>query len=265
MLAYAGVAAFLWLAQDGMLFFPQPARGPAAAPPGWVLEPVSLAAADGTRLAGVLSLPPGAATARHPAVIYFGGNAEEVTASAREAGRRYGRRAVLLVNYRGYGESEGKPGEKALVSDAIELLDWAMARPDVDRRRVALHGQSLGSAVAVQAAAAREVACVVLSTPFDSARAVAADLYPWLPVGLLLRHPFDSAALAPSIRAPALVLIAGEDSIVPPKHAERLAEAWGGPVQRVRLDGAGHNDLYAHPHYETSIRAFLDRHLGPGA
>ena len=79
MLAYAGMASFLWLAQDSMIFLPRPAHGPAAAPPGWALEKVALTAADGTPLAGVLLLPPGDALARRPAVLYFGGNARAST------------------------------------------------------------------------------------------------------------------------------------------------------------------------------------------
>lgn len=256
---YAGVAGMVYFAQDGLMFMPQRAFAPPVAPPGWHLERVRISARDGTRIAGVLVKPGGT---RSPLVIYYGGNAEEITGSAAEAPRFWGRRAVLLVNYRGYGESEGKPGEAELVSDALEVFDWAAKRPDLDPARIALHGASLGSGVAVQVAAARPVKCVVLSTPFDSARAVAAAIYPWLPVGLLMRHPFDSTSRAGNIKVPALVLIAAEDTIIPPRHAERLAAAWGGPVERVAFAGRGHNDLFTDPDYGAAIAGFLDRQLG---
>lgn len=259
---YAGLAAFVWFSQERLLFMPQGARAAARAPAGWAMEPVAFTARDGVRLRGVLVKPPGAPA---PLVLYFGGNAEEATGSAADAPRLWGRHAVLLVNYRGYGESEGRPGERELVADALEIFDWAVARADIDGARVALHGASLGSGVAVQVAAARPVRCVVLSTPFDSVRAVASGVYPWLPVGLLIRHPFDSAARAPAIAAPALVLLAERDDVIPPVHGERLAAAWGGPVQRVVFAGRGHNDLFADPGYGQAIVAFLDRHLGPGA
>lgn len=254
------MAAFLWLMQDGMIFLPRPVQGVPAPPPGWALEKVSLAAADGTPLAGVLVRPPGEAGTRLPAVLYFGGNAEEVTAGSADAGRRYGRRAVLLVNYRGYGDSGGKPGEAALVADAIALYDWAARRADLDPARFCVHGRSLGSGVAVQLAAARPVRCVVLTSPFDSLAAVGHTHYPWLPVGLLLRHRFDSAAVAGGIRAPAFVIYGTEDTIVPAEHSERLAAAWGGPVERLRIEGHGHNDLDFDPRYAVAIAAFLDRH-----
>jgi len=262
-LAYAGMAAFMWLTQDSQLFFPQPTRGTAAPPPGWSLEKVAIDAADGTRLAGVLVKPPVDPAAARPmaVVIHFGGNAEEVTAYAPEVERLYGRRAVVLVNYRGYGDSAGRPGEKALVADALAIHDWAARRGDLDGSRICVHGRSLGSGVAVQLAAARPLRCLVLTSPFESFVAVGKTHMPWLPVGWLLRHRFDCLAHAPALKVPLLAIFGGADTIIPPDHSERLAAAWGGPVERVRLDGFGHNDIDLDPRYAQAIAAFLDRHL----
>ena len=262
--SYAGIAGLLWLSQESMIFLPQPSLGKPTAPRGWSLEAVRFTARDGTRLAGVL-VKPGAAPdvapdARSPLLIFYGGNAEEVTLSAHGA-HLLGTRALLLVNYRGYGESEGRPSESALVSDALELYDWAAARPDVDPARIALHGRSLGSGVAVQVAAARAVKCLVLTSPMDSVREVAKSLYPWLPIALLLRHPFDSAARAPQLKMPALFLMAGEDRVIATKHSERLASVWGGSVERVTFPGHDHNDLELNDGYFSAISKFLDAHL----
>lgn len=262
-LAYAGMAAFMWLTQDSQLFFPQPTRGTAVPPAGWSLEKVAIDAADGTRLAGVLVKPPVDPAAARPmaVVIHFGGNAEEVTAYSGEVERQYGRRAVLLVNYRGYGDSGGKPGEKALVADAAALYDWAAKRADLDATRICAHGRSLGTGVAVQLAAARPLKCVLLTSPFESLVAVGKTHFGWLPVDLLLRHRFDSLAHAPGMKIPALVVYGSDDTIIPAEHSERLAAAWGGPVERVRLDGFGHNDIDLNPRYAEAMVAFLDRHL----
>jgi fermentation-respiration switch protein FrsA (DUF1100 family) len=165
------------------------------------------------------------------------------------------------VNYRGYGASGGEPGEKALVADAVALLDWVRRRADLDGGRIALHGRSLGSGVAVQAAAARPPRCVVLTSPFTSALEVAKQIYPWLPVALLMRHPFDSAAVAPALRAPALFVFGETDSIVPASLSRKLARGWGGSAELAPIDGAGHNDLSLDPRYDASIRGFLDRCL----
>ena len=123
---YAAVAALVWYGQERLLFNPPPPHGPPQVPAGWRAEAIEHQTADGTRLSGVLLLP---ARPRPPLVIYFGGNAEEVTASSGEVETEYGQRAVLLVNYRGYGASAGHASEKALVSDALSLYD-AMARRD---------------------------------------------------------------------------------------------------------------------------------------
>lgn len=259
-LAYAGMVALLWLTQERLIFMPQPARGSPRAPSGWSVEKVAVTAADGTSLVGVLLRPPAGPGAKLPVVLYFGGNAEEVTAHGEDADRRYGRRAVLLVNYRGYGESGGRPGEKAMVADALLLHDWAARHAGLDPARIAVHGRSVGTGVAVQLAAARPVRCVVLTSPFESLAAVARSHYPWLPVGWLLRHRFDSAAFAGRVKAPALVVYGGADTIIAPEHSERLAAAWGGPVDRVRLEGFGHNELDLDPKYAAAIAAFLDRH-----
>lgn len=258
LIGYLGLAGIIWLAQERLMFYPRAAEPRPAAPRGWSLEDVSIATSDGTQIAGVLVIPP---VKRASAVIYFGGNAEEVTSYAPNVADVYGERAVLLVNYRGYGTSGGKPGESALVADGLALFDWLAAHAGVDATRIALHGRSLGSGVAVQVAAARPARCVVLTSPFSSALDVAKEMYPWLPVSMLLRHPFDSAAHAPRIKLPLLVLFGEEDRLIAPHHSERLAQLWGGPVERASFAGFGHNDLDLHPRYSAAIRQFLERHL----
>lgn len=257
-IGYAVIAALVWAFQERLLFYPR-AAGTAPAPPaGWLSEEVTHTAADGTRLHGVLVRP---SSERGPLVIYFGGNAEEVTEYAGSAETTYGRRAVLFVNYRGYGRSEGRPGERAMVSDAVELFDWAARRADVDPARIALHGRSLGTGVAVQVAAQRPARCLMLTSPFSSAREVASEVYPWLPVRWLMRHPFDSLEHAPRLRTPVLVLIGESDDLIPPGHSDRLADAWGVRAERVRFPGFGHNDIGMHPGYDAALQAFLARCL----
>jgi fermentation-respiration switch protein FrsA (DUF1100 family) len=248
----------VWLAQERLIFYPPGAAPVPAAPRGWRVEEVVLATRDGTRISGVLLLPP---LDRAPLVIYFGGNAQDATLEAPDVEAQYGARAVLLVNYRGYGRSEGRPGETALVADALELFDWAARRTDIDSTRIAVHGRSLGSGVAVRVAAERPVRCVVLTSPFGSMVDVARAAYPWLPVALLMRHRFDSAAHAQGIKVPALFLIGEADTLIRPGESRRLAARWGGPVEEVALPGFGHNDVGLHPRYAAAIHAFLDRHL----
>jgi pimeloyl-ACP methyl ester carboxylesterase len=106
------------------------------------------------------------------------------------------------MNYRGYGGSDGTPSETALLSDALFVFDYMLATEGIDPAHVVLMGRSLGSGVAVHVAAKRKVGGVILVTPFDSLVNVARAHYPIFPVGLMLKHRFDSAALAPGITTP---------------------------------------------------------------
>ena len=189
-------------------------------------------------------------------VLYFGGNAEEVSWMIDPAAAQTPGVSWLLIDYRGYGASQGSPSEKNLVSDALVWHRYAVQ--ELHARKIFALGRSLGGGVAAWLAARRPLAGVILVTPFDSLTAVAQRYYPYLPVKWLLRHRFDALSLAPGIGLPMLCLVAGRDEVVPPAHAERLCEAWGGPKRKVILAGAQHNDADAAPEFWPSIRRFLD-------
>jgi len=241
----------MYLAQDSLIFFPQPLaemRRAAIAQRGGV-ESLFLHAADGTRLhAWHAKGAPGA-----PLVIYFGGNAEEVSRFLEAAARHAPQASWLLVDYRGYGSSAGSPSEAALIADALQWYDHVSK----NEKKIYVFGRSLGSGVAVQLAAARPVAGVVLVTPFDSMVEVGRHHYPFLPVSWMLKHRFDSAALAPKIAAPLLCIVALRDEIIPTARSQRLYEAWGGPKRWVGLEGATHNTTDDHAGFWPGIRGFL--------
>lgn len=239
-------ALLVYLAQDSLVFHPRPLAEPqrAAIAKRMGAESVFLEAADRTRL-----------HAWHvkgdPLVIYFGGNAEEVSWMLDHVARRTPGLGWLLVDYRGYGSSGGSPSEPALTEDALRWYDRFASH------RIFLFGRSLGSGVAVQLAAARPVAGVVLVAPFDSLVEVGKRHYPFLPVHWMLKHRFESVSLAPKITAPLLCIVASDDEIIPAAHAKRLYDAWGGDKRWVALEGAGHNSTDNAANYWTSIIAFL--------
>jgi fermentation-respiration switch protein FrsA (DUF1100 family) len=251
---------YIYAMQDRMIFFPQPLaddmrRAVHKARPD--AEEIELKTADGHRLHGwFVRNNDGASKA--PALIYFGGNAEEVSGLALDAGELRGV-SFALFNYRSYGRSDGDPTESALFSDALAIYDLVAARPAVNKQRIVAMGRSLGSGVATYLASQRPLAAVVLVTPYDSMTAVARAKYPFVLVDLLLKHPFDSVSRARSIDAPLLALIAGADTVIPPRHAERLAAAWRGPVTSIVLEGAEHNDIDFHARYWSSMRDFLTK------
>lgn len=255
-----GLPLAVYLAQDALIFYRQPvpeARRAAIARHFPAVQEVFIQAKDGTRLHASHAKAPGTAPPGSvPLVLYFGGNAEEVSWMLEELGEAPGA-SWLLVDYRGYGLSEGSPGEAALVSDALEWFDHAAKFPDIDARRIFAFGRSLGSGVAVALAAERPLAGLILATPYDSLAAVAKRHYWYLPVDWLLKHRFDSIARAPLLKQPLLCLIAERDEVIPRVHGERLFDAWGGEKRKIVLQEAGHNTSDSHPLFWPAIRAFL--------
>lgn len=251
-----GLPLIVYLAQDGLIFHRQPTpEGRRAQIARNIPQAASvfLTAADGTRIhAWHLKSGP-------QLVLYFGGNAEEVSWMLEVARAETPAVSWLLMDYRGYGQSAGSPSEKALVADALALYDHAAKLPGVDPKRIHAFGRSLGSGPAVALAAARPLAGLVLVTPFDSLAAVAKRYYGYLPVDWMLKHRFDSIALAPGLKTPLVCLIAERDEVIPAVHAERLYESWAGPKRKVLLPGANHNTTDSAPQFWPAIREFLEK------
>jgi pimeloyl-ACP methyl ester carboxylesterase len=259
LLVVLGVALAIPLAvyflQDRLIFHPQPLseeRRSLIAQRFASAESLFIRAPDGTRLHAWYLKP---TVVGAPQVLYFGGNAEEVSWMLTEASRQAPGTGWLLVDYRGYGSSEGAPSEAALTADGLLWHDYAKEK--LGWENVLIFARSLGTGVAVQIAAARPVGGLILVAPFDSLTEVARHHYPFLPVGWMLKHPFDSARRAPGIAAPLLCLVAERDEVIPVVHSKRLYDAWKGPKRWVALRDAGHNSTDAAPAFWDAIKGFL--------
>ena len=257
--AYVALLVLAYFYQDSLIFLPQPRSGfelQAIASGHAAAEEVHLPADDGVTLHGWFLRSDGAQAASAPLLVYYGGNAEEVSWLLDEAGRFAGY-SLLFMNYRGYGGSGGKPGEAVLYADALRVFDYAASRADVDARCMVTMGRSLGTAMAVHVAARRPVRAVLLVSPYDSMVELGRRHHAYLPVSLLLRHRFNAIAAAPQAKAPLLVLVASRDSIVPLEHSRRLAGAWGGPHSWREIADADHIDITSSPAYWKAIGEFL--------
>lgn len=256
-IVYLCLCFFMYLAQDALLFHPQPL---AASTKKWLADmypdaDLSILTQDGVQLRGWL-LKSSQTAEKMPLIIYFGGNAEEVSGMAFDFKQMSGW-SLLLVNYRGYGLSEGKPSEKNLFKDAVTIFDAILQREDIDKQAIVVMGRSLGTGVAVHLAAHRPVRGVVLISPYSSISQVAQEIYPYLPVSLLNQHPFDSLSLAPTITAPLLALVAEQDTLVRPPHSYQLADNWGGQHAVKLLKGVDHDTILAHSAFWPSVARFL--------
>ncbi len=248
-LLYAALSAWVYFRQRDFIYFPQFTRA-------------DLPAAD-------LEIPVDAAVLRgwvvnpgnKDAVIYFGGNAEPVQAMRTDLEHWFPARSSYLVPYRGYGDSEGQPGERALSADALALYDLVRSRhPDGS---IAVIGRSLGSGVASYLAAHRSVAGLVLVTPFDSMARLAQTHYSFLPVRWLLRERYDSARHLQNYRGPVLIVRASDDRIVPAARTAALVAALPLRPQVVELAGTDHNTLSYVPGYRQVIVDFVNRRDPP--
>lgn len=226
-----GIIGLAWLTVAGAVAANQrklvfnPTHDPEVEPPKESthrIRNVVLHGEDGTRLAGRYLIP--RTKGPHPAVIYFGGRSEEVSWVARDAARMFPGMAVLAINYRGYGDSAGLPGELQFISDARIMYDWLSNRPHIDAKRIALVGRSLGSGVAIQLACVRACAAVVLITPYDSILAIAKKRFKALPVSLILKHKFESVKFASKITSPTFVFRSQDDDVVPHEHTNILVQ-----------------------------------------
>jgi pimeloyl-ACP methyl ester carboxylesterase len=242
--AYLAVCLLLYVFQRRLLFFPT--------------AEVDLSGTEsrfvdtGDATVKVWVVNPG----RAKALIYFGGNAENVAYDVDDFRAIFHDRTLYLVNYRGYGGSSGTPDEAGLYRDALALYDrFAPAHEGV-----AVMGRSIGSAVAAELASKRETEKLILITPFDSAVSVARTLYPVFPMTLIVRDRYDAAARAAKITAPVLIVAAGSDEIIPPENTRALARAFPeGQLRFEILPGTGHNTLQLHPDYDRLLSSFINR------
>lgn len=190
------------------------------------------------------------------ALIYFGGNAEDVSRNLPEFAEAFPDYAVYLLNYRGFGGSDGSASEAAIAEDALALFDQVYA----SHPQVAVVGRSLGSGVAIRLASQRPVQQLILVTPYNSLEEIAARQYPWVPVKWLLKDRFESGKYAAHIRVPTLVLAASDDEVIPRASTQRLLEnfAQGVAVLRVVPD-SGHNSISDRAQYLQWMGDVLNR------
>jgi fermentation-respiration switch protein FrsA (DUF1100 family) len=165
---------------------------------------------------------------------------------------------VLAIDYRGYGQSAGRPSEAGVYRDAAAAYAWATARTPA--AKLVLLGESLGGGLACELAATRPIGGLILASTFTSIPDMAALHFPGLPLRWLLTTRFDNLTKIARVRAPTLFLHSRSDEIVPWSMGERLFAAAAEPKRALWLDHAGHNDTFYSPEtgrVQRELRAFL--------
>lgn len=193
------------------------------------------------------------------AILYFGGNAESMAQSAAYIAGQFPHHTVYLMDYRGYGLSTGESSESLLYKDALTLYDYAKNRHE----NIDVGGRSLGTAIATNVAANREVSKLALITPFDSIVNVAQERYPIYPVAYLLEDKFDSASRVKEIKADTFIVIAENDKVIPRERTEKLIEVFKkrdfGKLQVDMIKNRGHGDISSDDRYYKIMQDFIGK------
>jgi len=239
LLAAVGAVALLLANEKSFIYFPT--RDYEASPEDYGLraESVEIAAAGGPRLRGWWIHGAG-----RTALLFFHGNGGNISHRLERTKMLVEALGVdvALVDYRGYGKSEGRPGEAGLYADGDAIYDAARAR-GFSPERIVLFGESLGSAVAIETALRRPARAVILEAPFLSVPKMAKTVYPFLPA-FLVRTRFDNEGKIARVTVPKLIAAAEKDDVVPFDHARRLYELAGEPKTFYVIRGAAHNNTY---------------------
>ncbi|HIJ89745.1 MAG: lysophospholipase [Desulfobulbaceae bacterium] len=231
--SYLGICVVLFVFQRSLIYFPQAnaLRSPAT---------LKLSVAEAEVVA---SLRPHDGP---KALLYFGGNAEDVSLSLPAFSTIFPEHAIYLLHYRGYGGSSGTPSEEAIRKDALALFDAVHAK----HPEVLVVGRSVGSGVAVRLASQRPVSRLVLVTPGYSLEELVARLYPYIPVRWLLLDKFESWRYAPRVTAPTVLVAAENDEVISRSSTERLHACFAKGVATLKvIAGATHNTISESPQY----------------
>jgi pimeloyl-ACP methyl ester carboxylesterase len=237
-IVYVALCVLLFVFQRSLIYYPQPraldersATMPLSVPGAELL--ISLRAHDGPK-----------------AIVYFGGNGEDVAYNLPDFAAAFPGHALYLMNYRGYGGSSGKPTEKAIHQDALALFDWVHAK----HPQVVVMGRSLGSGVAIRLATERPVARLVLITPYSSIVELGARQFPYFPVRWLLQDKYESWRYAPKVTVPTLLIAAEDDEIIPRASTQDLYTRFEPGLASLRIvPETGHNTISTNPLYMTAL------------
>jgi len=262
-IGYAVLAAILFFYQPNLLYFPgMPTRQIQATPAdiGLDFESVTLTTADDETL-DAWFIP---ADSARGALLFFHGNAGN-NSHRLDSIRLFHELglSVLIFDYRGYGQSTGKPTEKGTYRDAAAAWQYLVEQRGISPERIILFGRSLGGSIAADLATRQPAAGVILESAFTSVPDIAAQLYPWLPVRWLSRYRYNTKKKLADIHSPVLIVHSRNDEIIPYSNGEHLFEAANDPKLFLELRG-GHNDgfMVSGDSYFRGLEVFINEVLG---
>ena len=251
--AYLAITAAMYLYQDRLLYNPDSARTRRADVGLQMAEEVQITSADGTPLIAWYTAPkPG-----NPTILFLHGKG----GALKDRPKRYQYYVsqgfgTLFLSYRGFGGSEGRPGEVGMVADAVAAYGW-LVKKGTSPEHIDVVGESLGTGIAVQLASREKVAAVALEAPYSSVADVAAQRYWWVPVNYLIKDRFDSLSRIGSVHVPLLIHHGDLDQSVPIAFGRKLYDRANTPKQFVELKGKGHF-IFTAEVFDRELKFFRD-------
>lgn len=238
-IVYACMNAYLYYFQRSILYLPVKEM---AGPKNYGLykmDAVTLQTSDDLDITAWYAPP----SHNEPVMLYFHGNAGNLGDRSEKLHffleKGFG---VLAVSWRGYGNSEGSPSETGLYNDARAALKW-LAEKGYKPNDIFIYGESLGSGVAVQMATEFKAKAIILEAPYTSISDRAAQLYPYIPVKLLLKDHFDSISKIKNVEVPVMIFHGYRDTVMPISHSRKILAAANNPKEARFFDNVGHTDF----------------------
>jgi fermentation-respiration switch protein FrsA (DUF1100 family) len=245
------------------------------------VEDKFITTSDGTRIHGWLCSPGGdlsqattlASACRNelspghdlPVILFLHGNAGNITDRyelVQELVKIPAR--VFIIDYRGYGKSEGTPTEAGIYNDGQAAWDFLTGEASINPGRIILYGESLGGAVAVELAARVNPGGLIVQSSFTSMPDMVSRIAPGFP-RFLFHTRMNSLAKVKSAGCPKLFVHGTKDDLVPIEMGKRLYAASADPKEFYEISGAGHNDVFetGGPAYLDTLRLFVNRSCRP--
>jgi len=196
-----------------------------------------------------------------PTIFYFGGNAEEVSLNIEDFEKRL-HANVILFNYRGYGLSSGKPSELSLKNDSEKIYTQMKEKFSLDSSKMLVMGRSLGTGIATYLSVRKGITKTILITPYESIKEVAYDYFPKLLVNFILSDTYETIKICEHLRNSVLLLVAENDEVIHPKHAEKLYGKIKCDKILIRIKNSGHNDISQKKQYWDELIKYVYKPRG---
>ena len=261
-IGYGAFAGFVYFMQPRLIYYPNlPTRELTDTPveTGLDYEAVTLHTDDGLQLSAWFIPHP----APRATLLFFHGNAGNLSHRIESIRLFHDLGlAVFIIDYRGYGQSEGRPSETGTYRDAAAAWDYLVDERHIAPQEIVIFGRSLGAAIAAELASRTRPAALIIESAFTSVPNMAARIYPWLPVRWLSRYRYDTRRALEAISSPVLIIHSREDDIIPYAEGEQLFTHAREPKQFLELHG-GHSDgfLVSRETYTQGIDDFLEKYV----